>query len=317
MAATQEQSATTPDLAPGTQVSQQKSFEILDDLGEGGVGKVYRAYDPSMDRFVALKIIKPDVPKSEHLRFHREAVLAANFSHPNLVRVLETGRHASLQWLAMEYLHGRDVGRVLSAGRPIAFRVLCDIVSQTLDALTYVHTRKIAHCDIKPENIFITRDAYDRRMVIVKLIDFGISHNFECPREEREHISGDPLYMAPEQAVPKASIDHRADLYSLGATFYEAITGRHMFEDHIDAGPKKLLELHRSGTFEAPSQYLPPHTPAELADMIDRFVARACEKRPEDRFASAADMKAMLETCLEVLDEHQRERSPTHSAAAE
>ena len=94
-------------------------------------------------------------------------MVAANFSHPNLVRVLEVGHSESFQWFAMEYLRGNDVGHVLARRRYISFRVLIDIFNQTLDALHYIHTRNIAHCDIKPENIFITRDAYDRRLVIV------------------------------------------------------------------------------------------------------------------------------------------------------
>ncbi len=150
-------------LPPGTQVFQDKVFEIVEQLGEGGMGTVYKAYDPSMDRYIALKVLKPDVPESEKRKFHREAVIAANFSHPNLVRVLEVGARDDLQWLAMEFLRGRDVGEVISNRKAISFRVVIDIFAQTLDALEYIHNRQIAHCDIKPENIFITRDAYNRR----------------------------------------------------------------------------------------------------------------------------------------------------------
>ncbi|MEE9385223.1 MAG: serine/threonine-protein kinase [Nannocystaceae bacterium] len=297
------------ELAPGTSVSQHKAFEIVEGLGEGGMGKIYKAYDASMDRYVALKVLKPNVPESERRRFHREAVLAANFSHPNLVRVLETGQHGELRWLAMEYLRGRDVGHVLTSGKQVSFRVLCDIFAQTLDALTYIHTRKIAHCDIKPENIFITRDAYDRRLVIVKLIDFGISSNYEGPRELRKHITGDPRYMAPEQAVLNGPIDHRTDLYALGVTFCEAVTGRHPFEDYFGEGPKKLLALHRTVEIQPPSKFLPEHTPAHLADMIDRFTAFACAKNPAARFSSAQEMKTMLLRCLDVLQENDKARS--------
>ena len=185
------------------------------------------------------------------------------------------------------------------------------IFKQLIKALKYINSKRIAHCDIKPENIFITRDAYDRRMVIVKLIDFGISRQFEGPREQRGRgpISGDPRYMAPEQTLRDAVIDHRTDLYSLGVTFYEAVAGRHPFEEFVDAGPRKLLEQHRAGDLMAPSHFLPQHTPAKLADEIDGFVARACAKRPDDRFSSADEMKAALDACLDVLEEIDRERS--------
>jgi serine/threonine-protein kinase len=291
------------DLPPGTQVLQQKHFDIVERLGEGGMGRIYKAYDPSMDRYVALKVLKPDVPESETTRFHREAVVAANFSHPNLVRVLEVGRSDQFQWFAMEYLRGNDIGHVLARRRYISFRVLIDIFSQTLDALEYIHTRNIAHCDIKPENIFITRDAYDRRLVIVKLIDFGIARDYGGPLELHTHITGDPRYMAPEQAVINGRIDHRVDLYALGVTFYEVVTTRHPIEDYFELEPQELLELQVRYEFEPPSIYMPENTPPELAAAVDDFVARACAKDPAARHASAPEMKAELGAMLTILDQ--------------
>jgi serine/threonine protein kinase len=291
------------DLPPGTPIVQQKRFEIVERLGEGGMGKIYKAYDPTMDRYVALKVLKPDVPESEQSRFHREAVVAANFSHPNLVRVLEVGHSEAFQWFAMEYLRGNDIGHVLARRRYISFRVLIDIFKQTLDALHYIHTRNIAHCDIKPENIFITRDAYDRRLVIVKLIDFGIARDYGGPLELHTHITGDPRYMAPEQAVINGRIDHRVDLYALGVTFYEVATTRHPIEDYFDLPPAQLLELQVRHDFEPPSIYMPENTPPELAAAVDDFVARACAKDPSHRHDSALDMQAELDAMLGILDQ--------------
>jgi serine/threonine-protein kinase len=289
------------DLPPGTPIVQQKRFEIVERLGEGGMGKIYKAYDPTMDRYVALKVLKPDVPETEQSRFHREAVVAANFSHPNLVRVLEVGHSETFQWFAMEYLRGNDIGHVLARRRYISFRVLIDIFNQTLDALNYIHTRKIAHCDIKPENIFITRDAYDRRLVIVKLIDFGIARDYGGPLELHTHITGDPRYMAPEQAVINGRIDQRVDLYALGVTFYEVVTTRHPLEDQFDLPPQKLLELQVRTEFEPPSLYMPENTPPELAAAVDDFVARACAKHPAHRFNSAQEMQRELNNMLLIL----------------
>ncbi len=291
------------DLPPGTAVLQQKRFEVVERLGEGGMGKIYKAYDPTMDRYVALKVLKPDVPETERSRFHREAVVAANFSHPNLVRVLEVGQSENFQWFAMEYLRGNDVGHVLSRRRYISFRVLVDIFSQTLDALHYIHVRSIAHCDVKPENIFITRDAYDRRLVIVKLIDFGIARDLDGPLELHTHITGDPRYMAPEQAVINGRLDPRCDLYALGVTFYEVVTTRHPVEEHFDLPPAKLLELQIRHEFEPPSRFMPENTPPELAAAVDDFAARACAKRPEDRFQDAMDMQTALRAMLRVLNQ--------------
>lgn len=293
------------DLPPGTPVVQRKAFEVVERLGEGGMGKIYKAYDPTMDRYVALKVLKPDVPESERSRFQREAVVAANFSHPNLVRVLEVGHSESFQWFAMEYLRGNDVGHVLARRRYVSFRVVIDIFSQTLDALHYIHTRQIAHCDIKPENIFITRDAYDRRLVIVKLIDFGIARDYGGPLELHTHITGDPRYMAPEQAVINGRIDHRVDLYALGVTFYEVVTTRHPVEDYFDLPPTKLLEVQVKKPFAPPSLYMPENTPPELAAAVDDFIARACAKNPADRHPSALAMQAELNAMLRILDQNK------------
>jgi serine/threonine protein kinase len=292
------------DLPPGTPILQQKRFEIVERLGEGGMGKIYKAYDPSMDRYVALKVLKPDVPETEQSRFHREAVVAANFSHPNLVRVLEVGHSETFQWFAMEYLRGNDVGHVLARRRYISFRVLIDIFNQTLEALNYIHTRSIAHCDIKPENIFITRDAYDRRLVIVKLIDFGIAREYGGPLELHTHITGDPRYMAPEQAIINGRIDQRVDLYALG------VTTRHPIEDHFDLPPVKLLELQVRHTFEPPSLYMPENTPPELAAAVDDFVARACAKDPRHRFNNALEMQAELRSMLGILKSSSGDDDP-------
>lgn len=291
------------DLPPGTPIIQQKRFEVVERLGEGGMGRIYKAYDPSMDRYVALKVLKPDVPETEKSRFHREAVVAANFSHPNLVRVLEVGHSDTFQWFAMEYLRGNDIGHVLARRRYISFRVLIDIFNQTLDALHYIHTRKIAHCDIKPENIFITRDAYDRRLVIVKLIDFGIARDYGGPLELHTHITGDPRYMAPEQAVINGRIDHRVDLYALGVTFYEVVTTRHPLEDHFELPPAKLLSLQIRHEFEPPSLFMPENTPPELAAAVDDFTARACAKRPDQRFTDALEMQRELTSMLSILNQ--------------
>jgi serine/threonine-protein kinase len=302
---TQEEAAshvTRGELAAGFEVVQNKKFEIVEPLGEGGMGRIYRAYDASMDRYIALKILKPDVPEFQSRRFHREAVIAANFSHPNLVRVLEVGRSPDLTWLAMEYLRGRDVGDVIASRKRISFRVLVDIFDQTLEALQYIHTRKIVHCDIKPENIFVTRDAYDRRLVIVKLIDFGIARSVDGPLELQTHLSGDPRYMPPEQAVINGPIDHRTDIYALGLTFYEVATCRHPFEAWFHHGPVEILEVQKRVVPEPPSKYMPENTPAPLAAAMDAFVAKACAKKPDERHASASEMQAELRAMLELLE---------------
>lgn len=288
-------------LAPGVEISQRKQYEIVEELGEGGMGMVYKAYDASMDRYVAIKFLKPEVPERERKRFQQEAQIAANFSHPNLVRVLEIGETLGVQWLTMEHLRGRDLGHLLSRGTPIAFRLLLEITSQALDALHYTHQRNIIHCDIKPENLFITRDLYDGRLIILKLIDFGISRVLgECKRTP-DYVMGDPRYLPPEQSRVNGKIDNRTDLYSLGMTFFEAATMRHPFDGAFELPVKELLRLQREQLPPPPSQYMPAHTPIELARAMDRFVAKACAKDPARRYPNALAMKDAVEEMRKIL----------------
>ncbi len=265
------------------------------------MGKIYRAYDPWMDRYVALKVLKLDVPDSARRRFRREAVIAAGFSHPNIARVLDVGfnEDLGLEWLTMDYLRGRDLGEIIDRGRPITYPLVVDMLSQVLDALDYVHTRKIVHCDVKPDNIFITRDPYNRRLVVVKLIDFGVCRVLE-PMEAVQEISGDPRYMPPEQTSVDGPFDHRADFYSLGVTLFELVTGEHPFEDHLDAAPEKLLSMQCEVDVPAPSTLLDPATPPQLAEGIDAVVARATAKDAAGRFANAMEMKQALVRLLHL-----------------
>jgi len=288
------------ELEPGSHLLHQKRFDIVDRVGEGGMGKVYRAYDPRMDRYIALKVLKLDVPESARRRFHREAVIAANFSHPNLARVLDVGesKELGIEWLTMDYLRGRDLGEIIDRGRPVTLALTVDILSQVLDALDYIHTRRIVHCDVKPDNIFITRDPYNRRLVIVKLIDFGVYRSLDS--DPVKEISGDPRYMAPEQTMFDVEFDHRADFYALGVTLFETITGRHPFENHLDADPEQLLSMQCEVDLPAPSTILRAGTPRRLADALDALVSRATAKDARDRFEDAQQMKVALRQLLEL-----------------
>ena len=281
------------DFDPGSQVGHAKVFDIVERIGEGGMGRVYKAFDPVMDRYVAMKVLKSDVPANERERFRREAVIAANFSHPNLPRVLDRGtvEALGLEWMTLEYLRGRDLGEIIDRNRRVALRVLVDIFEQTLDALDYMHTRGIVHCDVKPDNIFITRDPYNRQLVIVKLIDFGICRRVDEAPPSR--LMGDPRYMSPEQTYLGRPIDGRSDLYSLGLTLFETLVGLHPFPgaDHVE--PVDLMRMHRAQPLPRLLEVLPELPPA-VTSTLDAVLESACAKDPEERFATAAAMKAAL-----------------------
>ncbi len=290
---------------PGAQVGHSKVFDIVERIGEGGMGRVYRAFDPVMDRYVAMKVLKSDVPANERERFRREAVIAANFSHPNLPRVLDRGtieKHG-LEWMTLEYLRGRDLGEIIDRNRRVSVPLMVDIFAQTLDALDYMHTRGIVHCDVKPDNIFVTRDPYDRRLVIVKLIDFGICRRIDEPPPPR--LMGDPRYMAPEQTVLRGPVDGRTDLYPLGLSIFETLVGLHPFSGIDDADTRTMLRMQNEQAVPKITDVL-PELPDDVADALDGVLEVACAKIPGQRFASARAMKTAL---LQVVPTGQSDAS--------
>jgi serine/threonine protein kinase len=286
------------ELEAGTVVTQTKQYQIVERLGEGGMGKVYKVFDPIMNRYAALKMMKVDVPESEQRRFRQEARLCGTFTHPNLCRTLEVGtlREHGLFWFAMEYLEGKDLAQMLSDGDPMPFEKIAEIFGQTLDGLVHVHARKFVHCDIKPANIFVATDVYDPNLRMVKLIDFGVARDLsdETPPDGKR-IMGDPFYMPPEQTRASGAIDQRADLYALGMTFFEVVTGgRHPLEDLFAVHPREALKAQRERQMPAPSSYLPADTDLERANGIDAFFMTAVAKDPEQRFQSAVAMRRAL-----------------------
>lgn len=286
------------ELPPGTVVSCASQFEIVQRLGEGGMSKVYKAFDRLMNRYVALKVMKNDVPEWAHRHFRREARMCASFMHNNLVHVMQVGttEEFDLLWFAMEYLRGKDVGWFVDSGTTMSIPVICEIFGQVLDALRYVHLRRIVHCDIKPSNIFVTRDSHDPLLRIVKVLDFGVARDLsDLSSHNTGHVMGDPRYIAPEQTIPGNYIDHRADLYALGMTFFELVTGgRHPFEDLFDHHPRALLQAHREREPLPVSHFLPDSIPAAKVRAIDAFFVKACAKAAHHRFADAAQMKEAL-----------------------
>lgn len=285
------------ELAPGTMLSFDKQYKVIEPLGEGGMGKVFKAFDPIMNRYVALKVLKVDVPESEKRRFRLEARLCGSFSHPNIARVLDVGTTAEhrLFWFVMEFLEGKDITGAMRGGRTVPLHVVCEIFRQVLEALSYAHKRNIVHRDVKPANIFVTRDPYDPQYRPVKLLDFGVARDLgdETP-EDPKLILGDPRYLPPEQSRPNGPVDARSDLYALGMSFYEAVTGHHPFEDVFMEHPRELLRCHRSRMPAPPSTYLPSDTRPDVADAIDDLFGSACDKDPDNRFASARAMQRAL-----------------------
>lgn len=286
----------------GGEVRQFHRYQIKRCIGEGGMGRVYQAYDPVLRRDVAIKVMRADVPESERRRFRREAMFGARFSHPSIVRIFDMGEHRAsdgrpIEWFSMEHLPGADLervlGRAVAHGRRLPVLSVLDIFRQVLSALQYAHECLVVHRDVKPANIYVTRDP-NTRFLTTKLLDFGIALDLEGSAGI-EPICGNPFYMAPEQTSPGTQIDFRADVYAAGLSFYEVVTGRHPLEDFRSAPFATVFSAQCKYDPLPPSTYLPRDTPARLSQAIDLIFERACAKEPDDRFQSAADMReAML-----------------------
>ena len=262
-------------------------LEILELLGRGGMGAVYKARQKQLDRFVALKILSPGISHDPSFaeRFAREARALAKLHHPNIVTLYEFGDPDGRFYFLMEFVDGVNLKQLLDVGR-ISAREALAIVPQICDALQFAHDQGIVHRDIKPENILLDRRGR------VKVADFGIAKLMESGTDttpangiplgsvdltEAGKIMGTPKYMAPEQTTQPDSVDHRADIYALGVVFYQMLTGEL---------PGKSIE--------APSKKV------HIDVRLDEIVMRALEKSPELRWQTAVDLRTQVETISAV-----------------
>jgi predicted Ser/Thr protein kinase len=249
-------------LSPEEMREHFPQFEILECLGRGGMGVVYKARQKTLDRLVAIKVLAGERQGDLNFakRFEREAKLLAQLSHMNIVTVHDFGEADGLYYLVMEYVDGVNLRELLRDGKMAPEQALA-IVPPICEALEYAHSKGIVHRDIKPENILLDRDGR------VKIADFGIASLVGVDGEK----SGTPPYMAPEQE--KGIVDRRADIYALGAVLYEMLTGER---------PAKNLV--------APSKRV------QMDVKIDEIVLRALEKEPERRYQTADEFRTMVET---------------------
>ncbi|GAG16043.1 unnamed protein product, partial [marine sediment metagenome] len=196
-------------------------YQIVAELGRGGMGIVYKAQDTVLDRVVAYKVL-PDTLKENPQalkNFLREAKSAAQLNHPNIVTVYDAGEQDGRYYIAMEYVDGTTLKEILKRRGPIAPGGVMHVLIQLCEALAYAHEKKIVHRDVKTANTMWTREKQ------AKIMDFGLAKVLEEVRNHTTLVSGTPYYMSPEQTLGK-NIDHRTDIYSLGVTVFELCTGR-------------------------------------------------------------------------------------------
>ena len=313
---TEAGTAPAPRTPPPTREQVAAAFpqlEILELIGAGGMGYVFKARQPKLDRLVALKLLPPHLGTAPAFatRFEREGRLLARLSHPNIVAVHDFGfvpapqtpdpiPHPPFYYLLMEYVDGANLRQALRAGRFTPAQALA-VVPKICEALQFAHDQGILHRDIKPENILL--DAKGR----VKLVDFGIAKligdpaSQDTPPETPDAIShprsasltsataalGTPSYMAPEQRDRPADVDHRADIYSLGVVFYEMLTGE--------------LPL---------GQFAPPSAKSASDPRVDEVVLRALEQQREHRQQSAGEIRTQVENISATPGGNRREAVP-------
>lgn len=316
-AARAAQPGAAPAWSPGSRLGD---FDILDLIGRGGMGAVYRARQVSLNRIVALKILPAGLSQSAEslTRFRREAQAAAKLHHTNIVPVYAQGEQEGHFYYAMEMIEGVDLGRVLktdpgrlyqptmagaarspsvietdapdsstasqiSIARPRAdYRRLARLIAQVADALSHAHRQNVLHRDIKPQNLLLGADGQ------LHITDFGLARLLDEPSMTvTGEMLGTPAYMSPEQIdADRSKIDHRTDIYSLGVTLYELLTGQRPFD-----GPTREQTIARIRNREPkPPRKLNSHVPIDL----ETICLRAMEKEPKRRYANAADMAADL-----------------------
>jgi serine/threonine protein kinase len=264
-----------PGFVPPTPAELARHFPqlaVLELLGQGGMGAVYKARQTKLDRLVAIKVLPPEVARDPAFaeRFTREARSLARLNHPNIVTVHDFGDADGLYYFTMEYVDGRNLRDLLLDGPLPAAQALA-IVPQLCDALQYAHDEGLVHRDIKPENILLDRKGR------VKVADFGLAKLVGLTPAYltltgAHEVMGTLLYMAPEQMKRSHAVDHRADLYSLGVVLYEMLTGE--------------LPLGR---------FAPPSHKAAVDERLDPVVLRALAREPADRYQDAAAFKQDVE----------------------
>jgi eukaryotic-like serine/threonine-protein kinase len=265
-------------------------YNLVSELGRGAMGVVYKAEDPLLNRTVAIKTIllmdDPAARAEYEARFFQEAKAAGGLNHPNLITIHDVGREGDVAYMAMELLEGTELREMMSRGRqPLPFAL--EAVAQVADGLAHAHEHGVVHRDIKPANIMIMRD---RR---AKIMDFGIARvRVSDIRTQTGAILGSPKYLSPEQATGQPT-DLRSDIFSLGVVLHELAAG----EPPFSAGTVAQLLQHIANAVPRAPSASNPAVPA----VLDLIVAKALEKRPDDRYQSAAEFARDVRACLAEL----------------
>ncbi len=281
-------------------------YRILERVGRGGMGTVYKAHDPVLDRLVALKVISSESDVTDELkaRFYREAQACAKLSHPNVITVYDLGEDQGQLFIVMEFLEGEELKGLIARRAPLSLEDKLAVMVQVCDGLHYAHQKGIIHRDVKPGNIFVLQNGQ------AKILDFGIARiaTTDPGLTRTGLIMGTLRYMAPEQA--RGRVDHRSDMFSAAAVFYELLAYRAAFDAE---DPMETLERLRVEN-PPPLTQLDPSIPPALAAIVER----ALRKDPAQRYRDLAEMRNALDGVRRGLtDEAERLEARVRALAAE
>jgi serine/threonine-protein kinase len=284
-------------------MDQLGQYDIVTLLGEGGMGKVYEATERLSGRRVALKVLRPELSRSEPVRrlFENEMTILAGLDHPNVVRCLSCAEVDGELMMALELLPGRTLRDVLRDEKSFDWLRAVETISAVARGLSAAHDHEppIVHRDLKPENVMVLDDGG------IKVTDFGVAKLVAALGTESTHSVGTLAYMSPEQ-IDAGPVDARSDLYSLGVIFYELLAGRPPFES---SSPRELLNLACTAT----PPRLPDSVRRQLPRGVERLLFELLEKSPDRRPGSAADVLAALEPFAP--GDGDREPAPSRKAA--
>ena len=275
-----------------------EKYQIIELVGRGSMGLVYKAKHIPLNRNVAIKVLTPDKPLDpvSKKRFEREAYVVASINHPNIVTVHDSGvLKNGMLYLVMEYLEGETLADLLTSSPKLDFKTAVPIFMQVCAALDYAHSQDVIHRDLKPSNIMLVKGLAG--VQTAKVIDFSIA-KFTKPKPDQKTITrpgdvfGSPFYMSPEQCQAKV-LDHRSDIYSLGCVMYEALCGAPPLMGE-NAMTTIYMHVHRWPT---PMSELVKDPP--LPDYLEAIVVKALEKEPEERFQSARELLEELQCFYE------------------
>jgi serine/threonine-protein kinase len=278
--------ATESTAATGATMDHFGRYKLIEVLGKGAMGMVYKGLDPAIDRLVALKtirldqIIDPDESNELRERLEREAKAAGKLSHHNIVTIYDVGEESAVQYIAMEYLQGSTLEELLISGINWDYKTLSNVMIQVCDALDYAHENRVVHRDVKPANIMIMEGSK------VKVMDFGIARlDTSASMTQTGTALGTPNYISPEQ-LKGQPVDRRSDIFSVGVVFYELLTGEKPFKgDTLSALIYSILHTNPP---------MPSEVNLDVPRIFDKIIAKALVKDPDLRFQTARDLASIL-----------------------